>query len=151
MLDSDLAMLYEVETFNLNKAVKRNLDRFPDDFMFQLSETEYKNLLFQIGMSSSHGGRISIPYVFTEQGIAMLSSVLRSKKAVQVNIAIMRAFVRLRQLVSANAEIAAKLRELEKAVRGNRNDIKLIFTTINTMLNPRAKKKPQIGFKPEKD
>lgn len=149
MLDSDLAALYEVETFNLNKAVKRNIDRFPDDFMFQLSEDEYKILLFQIGISSAHGGRRICPYVFTEQGVAMLSSVLRSSKAVKVNIAIMRAFVKLRQLVSSNAELAAKLHELEKSVKSNSGDIKMIFATINTMLNPRAKKKPQIGFKPK--
>lgn len=150
MLDSDLAALYEVETFNLNKAVKRNMDRFPDDFMFQLSEDEYKILLFQIGISSVHGGRRTRPYVFTEQGVAMLSSVLRGSKAVKVNIAIMRAFVKLRQLVSSNTELAAKLHELEKSVKSNSSDIKMIFATINTMLNPRAKKKPQIGFKPER-
>ena len=150
MLDSDLAELYEVETFNLNKAVKRNIERFPDDFMFQLSADEYKNLLFQIGISSSHGGRRNRPHVFTEQGVAMLSSVLRSPKAVQVNIVIMRAFVKIRKLVASHEEVARKLQELEKAVKANSGDIKLIFATINTMLNPRAKKKPQIGFKPEK-
>jgi len=94
MFDSDLAELYEVEIFNLNKAVKRNIERFPEDFMFQLSNDEYKNLLFQTGMSSSHGGRRTRPFVFTEQGVAMLSSVLRSSRAVRVNIEIMRAFVK---------------------------------------------------------
>ena len=150
MLDSDLAELYEVETFNLNKAVKRNIERFPDDFMFQLSDDEYKNLLFQTGMSSLHGGRRTRPYAFTEQGVAMLSSVLRSSRAVRVNVEIMRAFVKLRKLIASHEEIARKLQELEKAVRGNTGDIKLIFATINSMLNPKAKKKPQIGFKPEK-
>lgn len=151
MLDSDLAILYEIETFNLNKAVKRNIDRFPADFMFQLKKEEYQNLLFQFGISSSHGGRRTMPFVFTEQGVAMLSSVLKSKKAVQVNIAIMRAFVKLRVIIADNAEIASKLRELEKAVKVNRNDIKLIFATINTMLNPRTKKRPKIGFKHEEE
>ena len=150
MLDSDLAELYKVETFNLNKAVKRNIERFPDDFMFQLSDDEHKNLLFQNGMSSLHGGRRTRPYAFTEQGVAMLSSVLRSSRAVQVNIEIMRAFVKLRKLIAGHEEIARKLQELAKAVRGNTGDIKLIFATINSMLNPKAKKKPQIGFKPEK-
>ncbi len=151
MFDSDLAELYEVETFNLNKAVKRNIERFPEDFMFQLSKDEYKNLLFQTGMSSSHGGRRTRPFVFTEQGVAMLSSVLRSSRAVRVNIEIMRAFVKIRKLITSHEEISRKLQELEKAVRGNTGDIKLIFATINSMLNPKAKKKPQIGFKPVKN
>jgi hypothetical protein len=98
MLDSDLAQLYEVETFNLNKAVKRNSERFPEDFMFQLNKEEADSLRFQIGMSktSGSGGRRYLPYVFTEQGVAMLSSVLNSQRAVKVNIEIMRTFVKLR-------------------------------------------------------
>ena len=98
MLDSDLAKLYGVETFNLNKAVKRNISRFPQDFMFQLTKEEADSLRFQIGLSKAEGrgGRRYLPYAFTEQGVAMLSSVLRSDRAVQVNIAIMRAFVKLR-------------------------------------------------------
>jgi len=100
MLDRDLAALYGVTTFNLNKAVKRNTDRFPEDFMFQLTAAEASTLRFQIGMSKGkgRGGRRYLPYVFTEQGVAMLSSVLRSKRAVQVNVEIMRAFVRLRRM-----------------------------------------------------
>lgn len=99
MLDSDLAMLYHVETFNLNKAMKRNVDRFPEDFCFQLTKEEYKNLIFQSGISSlqegenKHGGRRKLPYVFTEQGISMLSAVLRSEIAVKVSVRIMRTFV----------------------------------------------------------
>ncbi|MCL2043080.1 MAG: ORF6N domain-containing protein [Treponema sp.] len=94
MLDSDLAGLYEVETFNLNKAVKRNIGRFPGDFMFQLTKEEWENLTFQIGISSKqHGGRRTLPYVFTEQGVAMLAAVLNSQKAIDVNISIMRIFV----------------------------------------------------------
>src|SRR5437870_5079988 len=112
MLDSDLAALYGVETFNLNKAVRRNMDRFPEDFMFQLTKEEAERLRFQIGISKpGRGGRRYVPYVFTEQGVAMLSSVLRSKRAVHVNIAIMRAFVRLRQILATHKELARKLEE----------------------------------------
>lgn len=103
MLDADLAHLYEVETKVLNKAVKRHLDRFPDDFMFQLTEEEAKNLRCQIGTSKKqHGGRRYLPYAFTEQGVAMLSSILNSPRAVKVNIEIMRAFVRLRKLLASH-------------------------------------------------
>ena len=117
MLDRDLATLYGVETKNLNKAVRRNFDRFPSDFMFQLTAEEAQNLRFQIGTSSSgYGGRRYLPYVFTEQGVAMLSSVLRSKQAVQVNVAIMRAFVRLREALALHKELARKLNQLEKKI-----------------------------------
>ena len=119
MLDSHLAELYGVDTGTLNRAVKRNIERFPDDFVFQLAPQEVANLKCQIGISSSeHGGRRrSIPYVFTEQGVAMLSSVLRSKRAVQVNVAIMRAFVSLRRLLATNEALARKFAELEPARR----------------------------------
>lgn len=103
ILDRDLADLYKVRTKELNKAVSRNAKRFPDDFMFQLTPQEQENLRFQNG-TSRHGGRRYLPYVFTEQGIAMLSSVLNSEKAIEVNIAIMRAFVRLRQVLATNKE-----------------------------------------------
>lgn len=115
MLDSDLARLYGVTTFNLNKAVKRNLERFPQDFMFQLSSEEFESLIFQIGIpKQGRGGRRYPPYAFTEQGVAMLSSVLHSKRAVRVNVEIMRAFVRLRELLSTHKDLARKLEELEK-------------------------------------
>jgi hypothetical protein len=116
MLDSDLAELYSVETKNLNKAVKRNLDRFPDDFLFQLTAEEAEALRFQSGTSTSggRGGRRYLPNAFTEQGVAMLSSVLRSNRAVQVNIAIMRAFVRLREILGSHKDLAAKLAKLEE-------------------------------------
>jgi len=118
MLDSDLARLYEVATFNLNKAVKRNLDRFPQDFMFQLSAKEFESLRFHFGISKpGRGGRRYPPYAFTEQGVAMLSSVLNSKRAVQVNIEIMRAFVRLREILSTHKDLARKLEELVTLVR----------------------------------
>jgi len=116
MLDDDLAMLYEVETKALNRAVKRNLRRFPEDFMFQLSAKEFENLRYQFG-TSRWGGRRYPPYAFTEQGVAMLSSVLNSKRAIQVNIEIMRAFVRLRQMLASNAGLARKLATLEKKIR----------------------------------
>src|SRR3954452_15496204 len=115
MLDRDLAALYGVETKNLNKAVRRNLDRFPNDFIFQLTKDEAESLRFQFGTSTSlHGGRRYLPYAFIEQGVAMLSSVLRSKQAVHVNVAIMRAFVRLRETLSLHKELARKLMDLEQ-------------------------------------
>lgn len=114
ILDADLAKLYGVTTFNLNKAMKRNIDRFPEDFTFQLTTDEAGALRFQIGMSKPgrRGGRRYLPYAFTDQGVAMLSSVLRSKRAVQVNIEIMRAFVRLRQILSSHKELARKLERI---------------------------------------
>ncbi|MBU1105579.1 MAG: ORF6N domain-containing protein [Candidatus Riflebacteria bacterium] len=156
MLDFDLAELYGVETRRLNEQVKRNAERFPTSFMFQLTTGEEENLMSQIATSKAgtlinkekHGGRRKPINVFTEYGVLMLANILRSKQAIAVSIQIIEAFVRLRQLVSANAEISAKVQELEKAVRESRNDIKLIFATINTMLNPRTKKKPKIGFSP---
>ena len=120
MLDSDLAALYEVETFNLNKAVKRNIERFPSDFMFQLTKDEWDNLIFQNGISSKqHGGRRFMPFVFTEQGVAMLASVLNSTKAVKININIMRAFVEMRHYVLSQSkdEQIAELRKLLKRKR----------------------------------
>jgi len=113
MLDADLAALYGVETGALNRAVKRNLDRFPADFMFQLGDAEWDNLKCQIGISSAHGGRRGMPYAFTEQGVAMLSSVLRSQRAAEVNIAIMRTFVQLRRLMDSNRDLARRIDALE--------------------------------------
>lgn len=117
MLDSDLAMLYQVETKNLNKAMKRNGQRFPDDFCFQLSKEEYDNLRFQFGTSSlednSYGGRRYLPYVYTEQGIAMLASVLRSEVAINVSIGIMRAFVEMRRFIASNALLFDRISSIE--------------------------------------
>ena len=117
MLDSDLAELYQVETFNLNKAVKRNGDRFPEDFMFQLTPEESEPLRFQFGMSkpAGRGGRRTLPYAFTEHGVAMLSSVLKSRRAVQMNILIIRAFVKLRELVATHKELARQIGQIEAA------------------------------------
>jgi hypothetical protein len=115
IFDADLARLYRVTTFNLNKAVKRNQTRFPQDFMFQLTNQELKDLVFQSGISSlaTHGGRRSLPYVFTQEGVAMLSSVLRSDEAVQVNILIMRAFVRLKELSISHDDLSRRIAHLE--------------------------------------
>ena len=135
MLDSDLAELYEVETSNLNKAVKRNLDRFPRDFTFQLTREEARTLRFQIGMSKprGRGGRRYLPYAFTEQGVAMLSSVLNSKRAVQVNIAIMRTFVRLRYILATHKDLAAKLEAMEKKYN---KQFKVVFDILRQLTEP---------------
>lgn len=147
MLDSDLAALYGVETFNLNKAVARNLDRFPADFMFQLTKEEWDNLRFQFGISSdsTHGGRRYLPYVFTEQGVAMLSTVLRSTRAVQVNIAIMRAFVKLREMLSSHKDLARKLNDMEKKYD---TQFKVVFDAIRQLMQPPVpKKRRKIGYR----
>ncbi len=143
MLDADLAALYGIETKTLVRAVKRNADRFPEDFMFQLNPQEFEILRCQIGTSSSWGGRRHAPYAFTEQGVAMLSSVLRSKRAVQVNVEIMRAFVRLRRILAENAGLAQRLDELEK-----KYDVqfKVVFDAIRRLMQPPEPKKKRIGF-----
>src|ERR1700716_2942764 len=127
LLDADLAALYGVTTGNLNKAVSRNRDRFPSDFMFHLSAEEAEDLIFQIGRSKGRGGRRHRPYAFTEQGIAMLSSVLNSERAVKLNIAIMRAFVKLRQLLDTNRQLAQKFSELERHVGKHDQEIAVIL------------------------
>lgn len=147
MLDSELAVLYGVETRVLNQAVRRNLDRFPDDFMFELTRDEFGNLISQTVTSSSrsYGGRRKLPLVFTEQGVAMLSSVLNSERAVQVNIAIMRAFVNMRRLVATNAEINKKLAAIEKKLGDHDGHFKQVFTAIRTMMAP-EKQPAKIGY-----
>ena len=143
MLDQDLAELYGVETRVLVQAVKRNIDRFPVDFMFQLSEEEFSNLRSQI-VSSSWGGRRTAPYAFTEQGVAMLSSVLHSSTAVQVNIEIMRAFVRLRRMLEKHADLALKLETLEHKYD---QQFKVVFDAIREIMKPDPPpKRRQIGF-----
>jgi hypothetical protein len=145
MLDADLAKLYGVTVGRLNEAVKRNRDRFPNDFMFQLSAAEFSNLKSQIAISSSGwGGRRHAPYAFTEQGVAMLSSVLRSKRAVQVNIEIMRAFVRLREMISTNKALAKRLDELEKKYD---LQFKSVFDAIRQLMMPSAQLRHRIGFR----
>ncbi|MFA4982278.1 MAG: ORF6N domain-containing protein [Candidatus Omnitrophota bacterium] len=149
MLSMHLAKLYEVEVKVLMQAVKRNIDRFPDDFMFQLSEEEYDILKSQFVTSSWGGARRANPYAFTEQGVAMLSSVLNSKRTIQVNIAIMRAFVKLRQILSTHKELAHKLNELEKKIEKHDEDISSIFEAIRQLMAPQPEKpKRRIGFQP---
>ena len=145
MLDSDLAALYGVTTGNLNKAVKRNAERFPTDFMFQLDAEEVANLKFQFGISS-WGGRRRLPYAFTEQGVAMPSSVLNSERAVKVNIAIMRAFVKLRQTLESNRELAEKFSELERRVGVHDDEIAAILEAIRQLMAPPEKPRREIGF-----
>jgi hypothetical protein len=145
MLDSDLAALYGVTTGNLNKAVKRNAKRFPIDFMFQLDAEEVANLKFQFGISS-WGGRRRRPYAFTEQGVAMLSSVLNSERAVKVNIAIMSAFVKLRETLDTNRELARKFAELERRVGKHDDEIAAILEAIRQLMAPSEKPRREIGF-----
>src|SRR6266704_3875547 len=145
MLDFDLAALYGVLSGHLNRDVKRNIGRFPIDFMFQLGVEEAHNLKCQIGILS-WGGRRSSPYAFTEQGIAMLSSVLKSERAVKVNIAIMRALVKLRQLLNVNRELAKKFSELEQRVGKHDEDITAILEAIRQLMAPPEKPRREIGF-----
>jgi hypothetical protein len=145
MLDLDLAKLYEVSTGHLNRAVKRNSDRFPADFMFRLRAEEVRNLKCQFGISS-WGGRRAAPYAFTEQGVAMLSSVLKSDRAVKVNIAIMRAFVQLREILENNRELARKFSELEYRIGKHDEEIAAIIDAIRQLMTPPEKPRRQIGF-----
>ncbi|MCL4492661.1 MAG: ORF6N domain-containing protein [Nitrospirae bacterium] len=151
MLSNDLAELYDVEPKVLIQAVKRNIDRFPEDFMFQLTNQEFVNLKSQIVTSSWGGIRRATPYAFTEQGVAMLSSVLRSKQAVLVNIAIMRAFVKLREILSTHKELAHKLAQLERKMEKHDDEIRTIFQAIRQLMIPPETKKKRIGFRREHD
>lgn len=146
MLDSDLAALYGVETKVLNQAVRRNIERFPEDFMFQLTSDEAERLRSQsVTSKSGRGGRRTAPYAFTEQGVAMLSSVLSSPSAIRVNIEIMRAFVRLRQMATSNADLARKLNALERKYDGQ---FKIVFAAIRELTEPPIKKRSRrIGFR----
>jgi len=143
MIDRDLAELYEVKTKVLNLAIKRNISRFPLDFMFQLSEKEFKNLRSQIE-TSSWGGRRYLPYAFTEQGVAMLSSVLNSDKAIQVNIQIIRTFTKLRELLATNTKLRLKIENMEKKYDSK---LKQVFDLLKQLLMQEEKPKEQIGFK----
>ena len=144
LLDADLADLYGVETKALTRAVRRNMERFPDDFMFQLTADEFHDLRRHSGTSSQWGGRRYAPYAFTEQGVAMLSSVLRSPRAVAVNVEIMRAFVRLRRMLSSNAELARRLDALEQKYDAQ---FKVVFDAIRQLMTPPpAPPRKSIGF-----
>lgn len=146
MLDSDLAALYGVATKVFNQAVGRNLQRFPEDFRFQLTTEEFEFLRSQIVTSKTGGGRRYLPYVFTEQGVAMLSGVLNSERAVQVNIGIMRAFVNMRKMLSANEEVSKKLAAIENKLGNHDEHFKKVFTAIRLLMNPPSKSDKQIGF-----
>jgi ORF6N domain len=144
MTDTDLAVLYRVPTKAFNQAVRRNLMRFPADFMFQLTSDETENLRSQF-VTSSWGGRRYLPFVFTEQGVAMLSSVLKSDRAIQVNIAIMRAFVKLRELLATHQELALRLGELEVKFHKHDGQIREVFDAIRALLAGQPKR--PIGFR----
>ena len=151
MLDSDLAELYGVETRVLNQAVSRNIERFPEDFMFQLNNKEYEILKSQ-NVTSSWGGRRKLPLVFSELGVAMLSSVLNSTKAVQVNIGIMRIFAKIRQMITDNTELRLAIQNLERKTDGNTKSIELLFEYMDVLMEKQENPKPRkaIGFKPKK-
>lgn len=149
MLDSDLADLYEVPTYRLNEAVKRNKIRFPQNFMFQLTKEEYESLISQIAISKKgRGGRRTLPYVFTEQGVAMLSSVLNSEKAIQINIQIMNTFVQMRQWAIENKDLAKRVAELEnyfiEHCNDNKSDMKEIYEAIDLLMD--RTKPVKVGF-----
>lgn len=147
ILDKDLAMLYEVDTRSLNQAIKRNIERFPKDFMFQLSKHEFDNLISQ-NVTSSWGGTRKLPFAFTEQGVAMLSGILKSKKAIEVNIQIMRTFVQIRQFALENKDLTKRLTELEhyflQHCKDNSLEIQELYNAINLLMD--RTKPSQIGF-----
>jgi hypothetical protein len=143
MLDADLAMLYDVDTKVLNQSVKRNISRFPEDFMFQLTEAEFYNLKSQI-VTSSWGGRRKMPYAFTEQGVAMLSGILRSEKAIKINISIMLAFVKMRELIDENKELKKRLDKLEGKYD---KQFQIIFNALQQLVEKKYEPRKKIGFK----
>jgi len=148
MLDSDLAIFYAVKTKVLNQAIKRNIDRFPEDFMFQLSEKEQESLRSQIVTSNKgRGGRRYQVYAFTEQGVAMLSAVLKSQKAIHISILIMRSFIQLRELLATNTQLRRKMEEME-----GKYDRKfaVVFRVIQKLLQEETKPKDEIGFQAQK-
>lgn len=149
MLDSDLASLYQVTTGNLNLSVRRNRNRFPEDFMFQLTKQEADSLRLQFATSNPRrGGRRYLPYAFTEHGVAMLSSVLNSDRAVQMNILIIRAFVKLREVLESNKALARKIEEIESTQRQHTTIIYSVVSEIKKLKQPRRRKTRPIGFQP---
>ncbi|MFA5877612.1 MAG: ORF6N domain-containing protein [Candidatus Paceibacterota bacterium] len=147
MLGQDLAVLYGVDTKVLMQAVRRNIERFPKDFMFQLTEQEIRDLKSQIVTLNLATTRRSKPYAFTEQGVAMLSSVLKSQRAIEVNIAIMRAFVQMRRMIETNQELTAKIDDLERKYSNHDEKIQMIFAAIRELMTPPETPRPPIGFK----
>jgi predicted DNA binding protein len=150
MLDSDLAELYSVETKRINEQIRRNLERFPEDFMFQLTEIEWESLRSQIATSKiGRGGRTYLPNVFTEHGVLMLSSVLNSQQAIQVNIQIVRVFTRLRTLLSEHGELKTEIADIKKKLNNQDKNIELVFSYIDELTEKKAKPRKRIGFKPD--
>jgi len=149
MLDKDLAELYGVTTGNLNLAVKRNIRRFPDDFIFQLTKEEYETLILQNAISKkpARGGTRKLPYAFTEQGVSMLSGVLNSEIAIQVHIQIIRVFAKMREVLLTHKDILLQLEKIEKKLIGHDRDIALIFQYLKKLLNPPQQSRPKIGFR----
>lgn len=148
ILDEDLAELYGVEVKRLNEQVRRNITRFPADFMFQLTNQEFKDLKSQFATTSDWGGRRIPPYAFSEQGVAMLSSVLHSPRAIQVNVEIMRTFVRLRRLLASHADLADRLEALEQKYDAQ---FRVVFDAIRQMMQPEGKGSKAIGFRVEEE
>jgi len=147
ILDADLAALYGVPVKRLNQQVNRNADRFPRDFIFRLSVTEYENLRLQFATSSfGHGGRRSLPYAFTEHGAIMAATILNSERAIQMSIFVVRAFVRMREALAANQQIVAKLSELEGRLEGHDADIQQLVETIRELMAPAPRNARRIGF-----
>lgn len=151
MLDSDLAELYGVETRRLNEQVNRNADRFPEDFMFRLNEEEFQTLMSQFA-TSKRGGRRKLPYVFTEHGVLMLSSVLNSKQAIEVNIQIMRIFTKIRQMLVDNTEIRLEVEKIKNKLESQDKNMEIVFKYLDELLEKSDKPSPprkRIGFKPD--
>jgi len=148
ILDEDIAVLYEVETRHLVQAVQRNQDRFPTDFMFRLTREEFDELRANLGVVGQHGGRRKAPYAFTEHGVAMLSGVLRSERAVQANVLVIRAFVRMRTVISAHRELVARIDELEARYD---SQFSVVFEAIRQLMLPPAPPRNPIGFAPQED
>ena len=148
MLDRDLAEMYGVETKMFNRQVKRNIERFPEDFMFQLTSEEFENLRYQFG-TSSWGGSRYLPYAFTEQGVSMLSGVLNSAIAIQVHIQIIRVFTKMKELLLTHKDILLKLEKMEKDVKENKEDIAMIFKAVKQLINPPSTPRKRIGFRPD--
>lgn len=148
MLDKDLAELYGVTTGNLNKAVKRNSKRFPNDFMFQLTKSEFENLKFQFGISS-WGGTRTLPFAFTEQGVAMLSGILNSDRAIRVNIQIMRIFTKIRQMLTDNLSLKLEIEEIKKKLQNQDKNIELVFNYLDELIEKQDNPEPRkaVGFK----
>jgi phage regulator Rha-like protein len=149
MIDTDLAALYGVETRVLNQAIKRNLKRFPEDFMFQLNEKEFENLKSQTE-SSSWGGRRTLPFVFTEHGVLMLSSVLNSDKALEINIQIVRIFTKMREMLLTHKDILLQLEEMKKSIAGQEDRVDLIYNYLVQFMDKQKKPRTEIGFKSNK-